>query len=116
MMLKQTLYYNYVKDRLGAEILEDDTGFIVYTINNGECFIHEMSVREIVRAQGYGKTLISDLEKIAKENNCHDITANIHLWDKNSSNTLIAALKTGFQVGKANNDVLLIFKNLLGGS
>lgn len=114
MNLKNTVYAQYVKERSNADILEDESGFIVYTISNGECFIHEMSVRQVVRGQGYGKSLIADLEKIAKENKCEAITANVHLWDKGAANTLTAAFKTGFELGRAENNTILIIKKLGG--
>lgn len=113
-LLKNTLYYQYVKDRLNAEILEDDTGFIVYTIVGEECFIQEMAVRKGVCGMGYGKNLIADLEEIAKKAECKFISANVHLWDKGAPNTLTAAFKTGFELSQANNQIITIIKKIGG--
>lgn len=114
MNLKNTLYSDYVKERLGADILEDESGFIVYSIKENECFIQDMHIRHVVRNQGYGKALVEQLEEIAKNNKCDVITANVHLWDAGCNNTIAAAIKTGFTLGRAENNVILIIKKIGG--
>lgn len=113
-LIKNTPYYQYVKDRLGADILEDDTGFIVYTLAGDECFIQDMAVRKGVAGMGYGKTLIADLEELAKKAGCKFISANVHLWDKGAPNTLTAAFKTGFELQNAQNQIITIIKKIGG--
>lgn len=113
-LLKNTPYYQYVKDRLGADILEDETGFIVYSIAGQECFIQEMAVRKNAAGMGYGKALIAELEEIAKKADCKFISANVQLWDKGAANTLTAAFKTGFELSQANNQIITIIKKIGG--
>lgn len=105
-MLKATLYYGYVKDRLGADILENECGFLVYKISDGECFIVDMYMLD--KGQGHGRSLIDDLKQIASKESCKYISGNIHLADKNQSNTLAAALAVGFKVVLANSTTLTI--------
>lgn len=113
-MLKDSLFAKYLKDRQGIEVLESEFGFITYKLNGEECFIVDMGVDEKFRLQGHGLKLLNQLEKIADENGAKVITGNIHLWDVNASNTLIAALKQGFKVVRAESNILLISKIIRG--
>ena len=115
-MIKDTLYAKYIKDRQDGEILENEFGFITYRIVEKECFIMDMCIDTSKRGRGFGKILVYDLERIALEKGCDVISANVHLWDKGASNTMLAALTVGFEIAQANNNVILIIKKLSGGT
>lgn len=112
-VLKDSLYHQYITERNGFELIENEAGFLVYKINGIECFIVDMFVAKDKRNKYYGTDLINELVKIALENKCINITANIHLWDKNCNSTLVASILTGFVLVKADSNILLIEK-LLG--
>lgn len=111
-LIRDTLFAKYIFERKGLSILEDENFFIFYKACGEELFIEDMSVDLAVRAIGKGKSAIGQLVEIAKQNNCKEITANIHLWDSGCNNTLAAALLTGFEVRAANNNILLISKSM----
>lgn len=64
------------------------------------------------RKKYYGSELLNLLKDLALEKECVNITANIHLWDKNCNSTLISAINTGFRIARAENNILLIEKIL----
>ena len=107
-MISETLYAQYLKERQEAEILENENGFIIYKINQDECFIIDMFIRPEIRGLGQGNDLVRHLKQIAIANGCKAITANIHLADKNANKTLLAGLHAGFKVIRAENNILLI--------
>ena len=72
-----------------------------------------MYVRQGMRKNGLGSDLIKDLIGLATFHKAEVITANIHLFDANANNTLMAALKTGFKVVRADQDILLIALNFM---
>lgn len=112
MRLAGTNYEKYVQERLDAEILENDNGFLVFKIKDGECFIVEMFIDLAWRKIGSGRLLIEELMSIAKDKNCKILTANVFLTDKGASSTLIAAFKVGFQLGSLGNGCISIFKKI----
>ena len=114
MRLVNSLFAKYISDRQGHKILEDGAGFIIYKINEDECFIVDMYVDENIQQTGRGKNLISALADLARFEKCKYISANIHLWDKNANKTLLAALYTGFKVVKAEVGILVILKEIEG--
>lgn len=115
-MIKETLYAKYILERQESHILENELGFITYKINGKECFIVDMYVDVNSRAVGKGKSLVYELESIALESSCEFISANIHLWDKGASNTLLSAINVGFEVIQADKNIISIIKKISGGT
>lgn len=113
--LSETLYAKYIKEREGGFLLENEFGFISYKFVDQECFIMNMYIEQSEQAKGHGRALIAKLNKIAGDADCNVISANVHLWDEHSSETLAAALATGFKVTAANNNVLVIAFKVTGG-
>lgn len=108
MSNEDRLYSQYIYERMGQSSLWRDFGFIAYKMSNKECFLAEMFIHREHRSIGKGRELLNSLIELARGNGAEVITANIYLRDKNSTGTLIAAIACGFEVSKANNDVLLI--------
>ncbi len=109
--LSDTLYAKYILERHGHKIIENDFGFIVYGILKTELFIVDMEIAEDERRRGHATSLIDQLIDLEKE--CTVVTANIWLKKKGSGVILMAALRRGFDVVSANNDILLVAKDLL---
>lgn len=110
--LSNTLYAKYVLERENAQILENDVGFIKYVITGKECFLADMFIESTKRSTSLCRNMFAELSKIASDARCEVITANIHLNDKGHVKTLQAAFKLGFKIARAQNDILLIIKEL----
>ena len=113
--LAETLYAKYLKEREGAFILENETTFLSYKFADKECFIINIHTEKSEQAKGNARKIIEKLAQIASDAACEVITANVYLWDANASQTLAAAIKVGFKVTAANNNVLVITKKVVGG-
>ncbi|MBL7545620.1 MAG: GNAT family N-acetyltransferase [Bdellovibrionaceae bacterium] len=114
MKLGDTLYSKYIKSRENADILEDEHSFVTYKISNGELIVLNLFVDKEARKNGFCRSLIVQLEDIARENSCKLMTGNIHLIDPGANETMQAALKIGFKLGTANQNTILIYKNISG--
>lgn len=112
--LSNTLYAKYIKEREDLDIIENEVGFITYKTRALECFIADMFVDLEERGKRKGIKLLEELVVKAKDAGCTHITATVHLWDNGASNTLFAALKSGFKVAQAQNGSLLIVKDIGG--
>lgn len=111
-MIQDTLIAKYISEREGKRIIEDERGFIIYQINGDDCFLAEMFVQDQDRGGGAASDLLRHLYAAAQAEGCKAITATIYLADHGAMRTLSAALKRGFRVASANNNVLLILKEL----
>lgn len=105
-------YAAYLKERENKYILENRHGFIVYKINDKDCFIAEMFIQKEQRGSGLLEQMIGELTELAKLNKCETITATIFLNDRGANRTLRASQKFNFNIIQANNDVLLIQKGV----
>lgn len=111
-MIQNTLFAKYLSEREGKQIIEDERGFIVYKIVGEECYLAEGFVSEEARGSSAASDLFRHLLAAAQAEGCKAITANIHLIDPGAMRTLAAALKRGFRVASANNNVLLIIREV----
>lgn len=111
-MIQDSLYASYIKEREGLRVFESQTGFATYKINADEFFIADFYVAPEKRKFGAGRALLFELERIALSHKCKRLTANIHLNIRGSEVTLPAALACGFEVKRAEYNVLLIVKEL----
>lgn len=111
--LTDTLFAKYIKERHGQEIIENDSGFIIYQVIGPEIFIVEMCVEADERAKGKGAGLVAQLAEKFPE--CTVMSG--HLWLKKPGfdNVLAASLKNGFKVRGSDGDRLLILKDLMEG-
>lgn len=114
-MINDTLYAKYIKEREGFDILEGEYSFCTYKIRNEECFIGHMYVDPEHRQKSLSRLMVEQLIIIAKENNCNALVGTIDLRDRGASNTMLAALKDGFKIYEANNNVIVIAINFKEG-
>lgn len=106
----KSLYADYLLERQGALIVENSLGFIIYKTEGEYCLIMETFIIKAERKKGAFTNLFNRLlEKIPE---CKNVGAQIYLSDPNHNHTLHAALAFGFEVVKAQNDVLTICKKV----
>ncbi len=110
-MISSTLYAEYIKERQGINIIEDEYGFITWQPRKDECFIVDMYVRPDYRKQKCGQRLLSRLVNEVK-NSAKVMTANIWLWDPNCNGTLQASLASGFTLGGTGDGFIRIVMHL----
>lgn len=103
-----SLYADYLNERQGISSIWDEHGFITYRITGKECFLVDMFVAVSARESGLGTKLVHQLAEIAKGAGCEVISANIHLELPGANVALKGAQSLGFEVERANGNVLLI--------
>lgn len=109
------LYKEYVSEREGFEVLSDKDSFISYKlISPEELYIADMFIKKPLRKIGKGRELIEAVSDIAKGRGCKILSANVRLNDPGASNTMLGALMVGFRIFGANNQSIIIVKDLEG--
>lgn len=61
-----SMYADYIKEREGMEIMEDDRGFCSYLFADTACYIKDVYVKPEYRAQGVWKEYADTITLIAK--------------------------------------------------
>lgn len=106
----KSLYADYLLERQGALIVENSLGFIIYKTDGEDCLIMETFIVKEERKKGAFSNLFNRLlEKIPE---CKNVGGKIYVNDPNHTQTLHAALSFGFEVVKAQNDVITICKRV----
>jgi len=112
MTKRDSLYEQYITERVNQSILWKEFGFIIYKITDQECFIVDMFIQKSARQTDAKREILDSISRIAIQSQCKVLTGNIHLSDAGATHTLKAALSYGFKVAKSGQDVLLIAKEL----
>ncbi len=108
----ESLYREYVKDRLGAEIVLMPDGFVQYNTHEETrtLFIHNIHVKKDSRRKGICHALVGELEKVVKEKNLDRIVGEIFLFDPHARQTILIALVMGFDIMSADGGKITIVK------
>jgi len=107
------MFADYMKERQGADCLKvEDAGFVFYRVQGNELYIVDMYIEPASRGSELLFSFIKNLEHVAKEHSCKFLSGNIYLSDPGCNRTLNAAFKVGFKLANANNNILLIIKEL----
>lgn len=111
-LIGETLYAKYIKERAGRDILENESGFIIYRCHGEECFLVEMFIDTEKRGSRLFADLIRNLSDIAKVAGCKIITATVYVADSGKEHTLSSVFKLGFKILKAEQGVILVGKEV----
>lgn len=110
-----SLWAEYKKERLSAEVIEESWGFIAFKIFPTECFILDLYVGSESRQQGKCKDLVERAKKIAREAGCEMITGQICPTAGSSTETMVAAIKIGFKLHSSVENKINIYQDLKNG-
>jgi hypothetical protein len=104
------MFEKYMKERQNAECIKNEKGFLFYRIQNDECYIVDIFIEESFRKTSASSEIIGELE--SRVQGSKYISGNVYLSDPGCHRTLKAAFKQGFKIHSANNNILLIVKEL----
>lgn len=113
-LIKDTLFKTYLKTQNDADIVEDESGFIIYRIAGEECYISELFVDDKAKGTGKCKELINVLSDIARFEKCTFLSGKIHLVHSGANHAVSVALHLGFKIIKAEQNTIIITKQLEG--
>lgn len=108
------LYEKYIKERENKTYVGSDHYFFTYNIENGELYLANIYLDPDYRGTSLVAEIDAELVRIAKENDCRIITANIWLWDQGFHRTLKCSFKLGFKIISAQNNGVVIAKEIGG--
>jgi hypothetical protein len=109
-----SLYADYAKARKGHEVLETEVAFLEYSIREPFLRIEELYVMPYCQNEGHAADLIKSVTLIAKEKNLTHLWARVVAFDKSANRTLSVAIKTGWVVQSAQNDCIILTKEVGG--
>lgn len=106
-----SLYAEYIKEREGKDIIEDEKGFAtyLYTPIRNEIYIVDVYVRPEYRRQGVARDYVDTIINIAKEKNCEYLITSVDLRNPDWKSSTTGLLNTGWKF-YANDPMDQLFK------
>lgn len=107
-----SLYGEYIKEREGLDILEDERGFFTYIIKGEECYIKDIFISKEFRRSGAATEFADQITSIAKASGCKFLSGTCVPSTNGSTESLKAMFSYGFKVHSSSNDLIVLIREL----
>ena len=107
-----THFAEYIKERQGKEIIEDENGFATYYYVGPDCYIEDIYVTPEKRKSGVASLYANEIAKIAIEKNCLNLIGSVKPSANGSTESLKVLLAYGFKLHSATEDFIWFKKKL----
>lgn len=105
-------YAQYIAEREGYEIIEDEKGFATYKIFGEECYIRDIFVEKKFRTEHVASEYADKIAAIAKEKGCKVLTGTVAPKANNSTAGVAVLLAYGFKLHDSNHQGLVFVKEI----
>jgi ribosomal protein S18 acetylase RimI-like enzyme len=109
-----SLWADYHKETEGHSVHETERGFIRYSCEPPNCYIHDLYVRPECRRSGHGTELADVVAERARESGCTYLWSRVGLGSATAQEALKANLAYGFMVREAQNGFMIMSKDIGG--
>lgn len=107
-----SLYAEYVREREGKFVIENDKGFATYTFVNDGCYIEEIFVVKEHRKSGQAAEFADQIVKIAKEKGFNRLYGTVAPQAHGSTESLKVLLAYGFRLQTSNQNLIVMVKEI----
>lgn len=109
-----SLWSDYVKERLGHEVIETEGGFISFCVSGDDCSIEEFYVKPELRGTSLARRLADQVFSSARERGAKKVWAKVLPGIKGAEHALRTNLHYGFKLILAENGRILLMKEIEG--
>ncbi len=108
-----SLYADYVKERLGDEIIESKSGFATYRFTDDKTvYLVDLYVSPDFRKMGVARDMANLVGEIAKKRGCIKMIGSVVPSAKGSAQSMKVLLAYGMVPDSSTNDFVLFRKDL----
>jgi GNAT superfamily N-acetyltransferase len=107
-----SLYADYVKEREGKFIIEDNLGFAVYTISGEVCYIVDIYVVPDQRKNGLASSYADLIVEAAKEAGCTKLLGSVDPTTNGATASLKVLLAYGFSLSCIDDNLIYFVKDI----
>lgn len=109
-----SLFPDYLKERMGWEILERTEGFVCWSVSGDYLRVEEVYVVPEQRGRGFAADLVRYVEEIARQKELKGLWTQVWARGPGCSDTLAKAIKVGFKVTGTENGAIIMTKEFGG--
>lgn len=110
--LAKSLYAEYIQEREGKFILENEKGFATYLFVNDGCYIEDIYVAKDHRKYGQAAEFADKIAKIAKEKGYNKLYGTVAPGSNGATESLKVLLAYGFSLQSANPQLIVFVKEI----
>lgn len=108
-----SLYAEYIAEREGRHIIEDNYGFMSYIfLPENVCFITDAYVKPEYRKLGQARRYLDFVINEAKERGCTKLLATVCVQTNNATDSLKATLAGGFELKMTNSTMIYLERSI----
>lgn len=107
-------YANYVSEREGFHVIENDSGFVEFKIQQEECYIRTIYISPGLRGVGHAKDLAERVTEMAKEYGCKYLSSTIYPASNKEQATISLAMQVnfGFKLSSVHENLIILRKEI----
>lgn len=109
-----SLWADYIGERLGEHLIEDDCGFIQYYIEGEMCQISEIYVRPELRQKGLASRYADQVREVATAAGCKLLVCYVYPSAVGATEALRAILAYGFKLRATDGPRIMLSYSLEG--
>ncbi len=107
-----SLYADYIKEREGKHIIEDEDGFATYLFGDGYVYIVDIYVTKESRHKGVGQAYAEKIAEIAKEKGFNKLLGTVDPLTNGSTYNVYAFIKYGFKISSCDGTLIYLTKEI----
>lgn len=111
-MSEKSLYGQYIEEREGKGIVENEHGFATYVIAGEECYLEDIFIKRGSRLAGAASELADNVAKIGRERGCKYLTGSCVPSTKGATESMKAMFSYGFRIYSCVQDKIILIKEL----
>lgn len=107
-----TAWSRYLKERLNQDSIVTPEGFIVYSLAPPICTINDLYIEPEFRECGFALGLTQAVAQKAREAKCGQLWTQVGIHSVGAERSLQIQFDYGFKMIKADNDYIMLMKEL----
>lgn len=111
-MSELSLYGQYVQEREGKQIIENECGFATYKIFGEECYVVDIFIKKEFRRSSQASGLADHIALMAKEAGCKFLTGTCAPSTFGATESMKAMFGYGFKLHSCTEDKIILIKEL----
>jgi len=105
-------YGDYMSEVYGKNIEENDFSLVVWTMKDDMFYLEDIYIKPKFRNMGYGKELMKEISKLAKDNGCTKLLGSITMLCRYKDDNMAKFLKYGFKLHSLGENIIYLIKEL----
>ena len=107
-----SLWADYIAEREGSLVIEEEWGFIEFSLSPPVCLIKSLYITPDQRRGKKGSELADRVTQLALDAGCETLWAQVCVAAFNATDSLKAILGYGFTVQRTENGIIILTKDI----